>query len=209
MIASMGLRTLCVAPLPVLVLTGRVQMWEVYAIAIAFGILDAFFMPARQSILPSVVADHELEPGNAVINATSQASVMLGPVVAGATIAAFGTGWAFAGDAAYGWLGIGIGVVGLLPALLPAALVMGLAGIATGAVNTYGISWLQRRIDPAMQGQVMSLVMLGSMGLAPISYAASGALADVSPTLLFAVGGAMILFCAVGAAANRSVRSLR
>ena len=325
MFASMGLRAACVAPLAVLVLTGRVQMWEVYAIAIAFGIFDAFFMPARQSILPSIVANHELEPGNAVINVTSQASVMLGPVVAGATIAAFGTGWAFAGDAAcfavgflfvlwlpataraagasksvdggmggqiaaglryawsdigirimlivitvvdfaangalgvgiptlahgrfaaganglgilfgawgvgatagalaagfipapkrYGWLviavvtwlGIGIGVVGLLPSLLPAALVMGLTGIATGAVNTYGISWLQRRIERAMQGRVMSLVMLGSMGLAPIAYAVSGALADVNPTLLFAAAGGMILVCAAGAVASRSVRSL-
>jgi len=73
MLGSMGLRAIFVAPLAVLVLTGRVQMWEVYAISIVFGIVDAFFMPARQSILPKVVADHELEPGNAVLNVTMQA----------------------------------------------------------------------------------------------------------------------------------------
>ena len=60
-----------------------------------------------------------------------------------------------------------------------------------------------------MQGRVMSLVMLGSMGLAPIAYAVSGALADLNPTLLFAVAGGMILVCAAGAVASRSVRSLR
>jgi MFS family permease len=100
MLGSMGLRTAVVAPLAVLVLTGRVQMWEVYAIAVVFGIVDAFYMPARTSILPKVVADHELEPGNAVLNVTGQASVILGPVLGGLIVTLLGIGWAFAGDAA-------------------------------------------------------------------------------------------------------------
>jgi MFS family permease len=326
MLGSMGLRAVFVAPLAVLVLTGRVQMWEVYGIAVMFGIVDAFFMPARTSILPKVVADHELEPGNAVMNVTSQASVILGPVVGGLIVAGVGTGWAFAADAAcfaigflfilwlppaaraaageahpdgglggqiaagfryawanlgirvlliviavidfaaggalgvgiptvahgrfaagaaglgilfgawgvgatagalgagfmappkrFGWLivllcvwlGAGIIGVGLVPSLVPASLLMGLSGIGTGVVNTYGVSWLQRRTDPAMQGRVMSLVMLASMGLTPVSYAVSGAIADVSPTLLFLIAGGMILLCAAGTAASRTVRELR
>jgi hypothetical protein len=92
---------------------------------------------------------------------------------------------------------------------VPAALLMGLSGVGTGVVNTFAVSWLQRRTDYAMQGRVMSLVMLASMGLAPISYAVSGAIADVNPTLLFLIGGGMILLCAAGTAASRSVRSLR
>jgi len=99
MLGSMGLRAVVVAPLALLVLSGRVQMWEVYGIAVVFGIVDAFFMPARTSILPRVVADHELEPGNAVMNVTSQASVIVGPVLGGLTVAGLGTGWAFATDA--------------------------------------------------------------------------------------------------------------
>jgi hypothetical protein len=54
---------------------------------------------------------------------------------------------------------------------------IGIVGLASGAVNTFGISWLQRRTEPAMQGRVMSLVMLASIGLVPISYALSGAIA--------------------------------
>ncbi len=327
MLGSMGLRAVSVAPLAVLVLTRHVQMWEIYAVALLFGIVDAFFMPARTSILPKVVADHELEPGNAVLNVTSQASVILGPVLGGLIVAAFGTGWAFAGDAAcfvigflfilwlpptarahagdtphpdgglggqiaagfryawadsgirvtliaiaiidfaangsigvglptlahgrfaagagglgillgalgigatvgalgagfvpppkrFGWLivslsvwlGTGICAVGLLPSLVPAALVMGFSGIATGVVNTYGVSWLQRRTDPAMQGRVMSLVMLASMGLTPVAYAAAGAIAYVNPTLLFLLAGGLMLACGAGAAASRQVRALR
>jgi MFS family permease len=326
MLGSMGLRAIFVAPLAILVLTGRVQMWEVYAIAVVFGIVDAFFMPARSSILPRVVADHELEPGNAVLNITAQTSVILGPVLGGVIVAFFGIGWAFAGDAAcfvlgflillwlpgatraaagaahpdgglggqivagfryawadvgirvtliviavvdfaangalgvgiptlahgrftagaagfgilfgawgvgatagalsagfvpppkrFGWLivalcvwlGIGITAVGLAPSLVPAALLMGFSGISTGVVNTYAVSWLQRRTDPAMQGRVMSLVMLASMGLTPVAYAVSGAIADINPTLLFLIAGGMILLCAVGTASSRTVRSLR
>lgn len=326
MLGSMGLRATFVAPLAVLVLTGRVQMWEVYGIAVVFGVVDAFFMPARNSILPRVVADRELEPGNAVLNVTAQASVILGPVLGGVIVAVLGIGWAFAGDAAcfvigflfilwlpaaarvatgqahpdgglggqiaagfryawadvgirvtliviavvdfaangalgvglptlahgrfgtgaaglgilfgawgvgatagalgsglvpppqrFGWLmvllclwlGVGTGVVGLLPSLGPAALAMGLCGIATGVVNTYGVSWLQRRTDPAMQGRVMSIVMLASMGLTPVAYAASGTIAEVNPTLLFLIAGGLMLLCAVGTASNRTVRALR
>jgi len=326
MLGSMALRAAVVAPLAVLVIMGRVQMWEVYGIAVVFGIVDAFFMPARQSILPKVVADHELEPGNAVLNVTAQTSVILGPVLGGVIVAVFGIGWAFAGDAtffvlgfllilwlptaartapgvahpdgglggqivagfryawadvgirvtliviavvdfaangalgvgiptlahgrfatgatgfgilfgAWGvgatagalgagfvpapkrfgwlivglcvWLGIGITGVGLVPSLVPAALLMGFSGISTGVVNTYAVSWLQRRTDPAMQGRVMSLVMLASMGLTPVAYAVSGVVADVNPTLLFVIAGGMILLCAVGTTASRTVRSLR
>ena len=326
MLGSMGLRAVFVAPLAVLVLTGRVQMWEVYGIAAVFGIVDAFFMPARNSILPMVVDDQQLEPGNAVLNVTAQTSVILGPVLGGLIVAGLGIGSAFAGDAAcfalgflfilwlpaaartasgeahpggglggqieaglryawadfgiratlivvavvdfaangalgvglptlahgrfgagaaglgillgawgvgatagalgsgfvpppkrFGWLmvllclwlGLGVGGVGLLPSLPPAAVAMGLCGVATGVVNTYGVSWLQRRTDAAMQGRVMSIVMLASMGLTPVAYAASGTVADVNPTLLFLIAGGLMLLCAAGTAASPRVRALR
>ncbi len=326
MLGSMALRALFVAPLAVLVLTGRVQMWEVYAIAAVFGVVDAFFMPARSSILPRVVSDAELEPGNALLNVTGQASVIVGPLLGGIMVAVLGIGWAFVADAAcfaagyvfilwlpadrkakgeahsdkggfggeivaglryawadigirvtliaiavidfaangalgvglpilahdrlgagaaglgimfgawgvgatlgalgagfrpapkhFGWmivflcvwLGAGVGAIGLVPSLILAALLMGLSGVGTGVVNTYGISWLQRRTDSAMHGRVMSLVMLASMGLTPVAYAVSGVIAEINPALLFLIGGAMMLLCGVGAAANRQVRELR
>jgi MFS family permease len=325
MLGSMGLRVLCVAPLAVLVFTGRVQLWEIYAISIVFGIVEALFMPARGAILPQVVADEQLEPGNAVLNVTAQACIIVGPAIAGVVVASLGIGWAFAADAAcfalgfvfllllrattspvdkpaasgggmggqivagfryawshvgiramlfiiagidfaangalgvglptlahgrfaagaaglgilfgawgvgatagavisgfvpppkrFGllviaisaWLGICIFVEGFLSSLILGAVAMGLAGIATGVVNTYGISWLQRRVDPEMQGRVMSLVMLASMGLTPIAYAASGAIADVNVTVLFVACGGLILLTAAAAAASRSVRAL-
>jgi hypothetical protein len=324
MVGSMALRVAAVGPLAALVLTGHVQMWEVYTASALFGIVDAFFMPARSSILPRLVEDRELEPANALLNVSSQAMVVAGPALAGVVVAAFGTGWAFAVDAAcfalgvplvlwlpairktaeavtprssirqdivagfrYAWADIGIRVtliivaavdfgangaigvglptlahgrfgagavglgvlfagwglgatagafgaglvapprkmglpiaaacgwiglcvigIGVMPSLIPAVLVIVLAGLASGAINTYGISWLQRRTDSAMQGRVMSLLFLASVGLVPIGYAVSGVLAQLNPTLLFTAAGALIVLAAGGAAASRSVRSV-
>jgi hypothetical protein len=55
----------------------------------------------------------------------------------------------------------------------------------------------------------MSLIMLASMGLTPIGYAVSGAIAQVNITLLFVIAGGMMLLFGAGAAASRQVRSLR
>ena len=102
----------------------------------------------------------------------------------------------------FGWFGVCLGLTGVVPSLPPATVVMAICGIATGVINTYGISWLQRRTDPAMQGRVMSLVMLASMGTTPLAYAVSGVIADASITWLFVLAGGMIFLCGAGAAAT-------
>src|SRR5690349_13294048 len=101
MLGSMALRTLFVAPFAFLIVTQHAQLWEAYLVALVMGVGDAFFLPARTSILPSVVAPSELEPSNAVLNVSGQGAVILGPVLAGIIVATLGTGWAFAGDALF------------------------------------------------------------------------------------------------------------
>lgn len=54
----------------------------------------------------------------------------------------------------------------------------------------------------------MSLVMLASMGLTPVSYAVSGVIAQLNPTLLFLIGGGMIFACGAVAATSAKVREL-
>lgn len=141
--------------------------------------------------------------------------VLLGAWGVGATAGALAAGmvkrpermgWWMAGVC--GWLGITIGAVGVIPTLAPAAMDMAIAGLSVGAVNTFAISWLQRRTDSAMQGRVMSLVMLGSVGLAPVAYALSGVVADLNPTALFLAAGGLMIATALAAAASRTVRSI-
>src|SRR4029077_9821252 len=118
-LASMALRVLLVAPLAILVITGSAHLWELYVVSAGLGVVGAFFLPASRSILPRLVADHELEPGNAVMNVTNQISVIVGPALAGLVVAAFGTGWASAADAAC--FAAGFLFVLWLPAIAPAA----------------------------------------------------------------------------------------
>jgi cytochrome bd-type quinol oxidase subunit 2 len=80
-------------------------------------------------------------------------------------------------------------------------------GLADGAINTYGLVWLQRRTEEAVRGRVMSLVMMASVGLAPVSLALGGLIAG-HPTALFLAAGAITVATAAGAALSRTMRSL-
>jgi MFS family permease len=81
--------------LGLLTVTHLVQLWEVYVFAFLFGCVSAFDAPARQVFVNELVGEEHLS--NAVgLNSTSfNAGRMIGPAVAGLTIAAMGTGWAF------------------------------------------------------------------------------------------------------------------
>lgn len=106
------------------------------------------------------------------------------------------------------WCGAVIGCLGLAPPLPVALALQAALGVATGVVNTYGIAWLQRRAEPAMQGRLMGITMLASVGLAPISLAVAGLLAQQHVVLLFAAGAAVILAAAAGSAVSRTVREM-
>ena len=67
-------------------------------------------------------------------------------------------------------------------------------GVLIGFVNVQAIAWLQARIPDDRRGRVMSLVTLGSVGLAPVSLAVAGALVDLGAvTQIFLAGGAIII----------------
>ena len=81
--------------LGLLTVTGVVQLWHVYVFAFLFGCVSAFDAPVRQVFVTQLVEGTDLN--NAVgLNSTSfNAARMIGPAMAGLTIAAMGTGWAF------------------------------------------------------------------------------------------------------------------
>ncbi|MDA8195315.1 MAG: MFS transporter [Thermaerobacter sp.] len=54
----------------------------VYATALAFGLVDAFFWPASGSVLPDVLPAEQLGRGNGVVQTTQQASMVSGPLTA-------------------------------------------------------------------------------------------------------------------------------
>lgn len=98
--------------------------------------------------------------------------------------------------------GAGLAVIGLIPALPLLVLLLAVMGVAVGYTNIVAITWLQARVETALLGRVMSLVMLMSFGITPLSLGLAGALIDLDAAFLFGIAGALILLVAAFAAAT-------
>lgn len=323
MLISDSTRAVLVAILAGVTLTGVVQLWHLYVLAVLFGTIDAVFYPASDAILPGLVGEGQLPAATALSQFSTRGAAFVGPAAAGILIAVagreHGNGIAFAldavtfvlsaltlvlmrgggkpvtdasgdgadggilasireglryawhdpilravlfiiagidvtlngvfgvglpllaqthfvgGAAAFGTLSAGFGagsIVGILAAgairhprrrglvtvvvvsifgagtiVLPflpnlwlATACIGVMAVGSGVINILMMPWLQIRTDPAMLGRVSALIMLASLGLTPLSYAAAGWLAAANLNLLFIAGGAIILFTASFAA---------
>lgn len=311
MLVSNVIRGVVVGLLAALVLTGRAELWHLYVLAGTFGIVDAFFYPALNTIVPMLVPERQLAPANALVQSAQQVMGLLGPALAGAMVAIVQTGPAFVidaasfvvaavaillirggrrqatthdaragnvlatiadgvraawadpavrsivvltaainfaivgpmsvglailadtrfdgGPAAFGLLfsafgagavvgaiaagsiprpphlgtitlgittllGLGLAGIGIAPTLAIALAIHAVMGVLVGFVNVQAIAWLQARIPDERRGRVMSLVTLGSVGLAPVSLAVAGVLVDLGAvTLIFIAGGAIVI----------------
>jgi MFS family permease len=317
MVVSNLVRGVTVSVLAVLVLTDHAALWQLYLLAAIFGVADAFFMPAINTVLPMLISEEGLPAANGLMQVAQQLTGLIGPAVAGVAVALVGTGAAFSIDAgsfavstvtalalvggrrtsasetpagdggaaarrailtsireglAYAWrdpairslvlitaainfafggpvnvglpwlaknayggaaalgfviaafgggallgavvagslptvrrlgtvitvligvMGVAFGFMGALPSAIPAAGLLSVVGVGAGFANVQVIAWLQARTPWELRGRVMSLVMLGSHGLYPISLAIAGVVVDLGAApLLFAAGGAVIV----------------
>ncbi|PKQ21495.1 MAG: hypothetical protein CVT65_18260 [Actinobacteria bacterium HGW-Actinobacteria-5] len=76
----------------VAVAADQVQLWMVYALAIAFGTISGFFLPAAEATLPRVLREEELAGGNSLMMIADQAAQFFGPALAGTVIALMARG---------------------------------------------------------------------------------------------------------------------
>jgi MFS family permease len=81
-----------------LAVTGTVEIWHVYVLALVLGTASAFDAPARQSFVSEMVDPADLTNAVGLNSASFNAARIVGPAVAGLLIAAFGggvgaTGW--------------------------------------------------------------------------------------------------------------------
>ena len=327
MLGSNAVRLAAIGALGIVVLAGSVELWMLYAFALVFGVADAFFYPAQTSIVPELVDGDMLQRANGIVQGTAQASVLIGPVLAGVVIAALGSGagddvtvagttgiavallvdaasflislvtlWFIRprahverppssmlddiragfgyvlgspalramillslaanllivgpfevgvaviaytrlpeGAAAYGVLmsafgggslaGLvlasalpvprpsrfayvvigaiafaGVGLVGLpfVSSTAVAAALIAVSGFALGFGNLHGMTWSQSRIRPDLMGRVMSVMIMGSVGLVPVSMLLAGAAVQVSLDAMLVVAGlGMAVLCVV------------
>ncbi len=80
--------------LAVLTLTGAVQLWHVYLLALLSGVATAVDNPARQTFVSEMVPLDSLGNAVALNSASFNAGRLIGPGIAGLVIAGVGTGYA-------------------------------------------------------------------------------------------------------------------
>ena len=107
MLVSDALRFMITAAIAASLLTGAVHLWMVYALAVSFGVVSGFFMPAAEASLPRLLESQQLEAGNALMMGADQLAQFVGPALAGTIIALFGTAHASGGQA-NGLTGLGV-----------------------------------------------------------------------------------------------------
>ncbi|MBT2201914.1 MFS transporter [Bacillus thuringiensis] len=82
-------KAILIGGLVLLLFTGEINFWTLIIFALFFGVLDAFFWPASSSITPVIVPKEFLTRANSVIQTTSQATSILGPMISGFIIVGF------------------------------------------------------------------------------------------------------------------------
>ena len=153
--ATMGALALI---LGLLTVTGAVELWHVYVFAFLSGSAAAFDAPVRQTFVAELVGEKDLHNAVALNSTSFNAARMIGPAIAGLTIAAVGTGFAF-----------------LLNGASFAAVLVSLACLRTEALRptarahrvkgsfTEGFRYVWRR--PDLMAILVMLFLVGTFGL--------------------------------------------
>jgi len=311
MISAAWARTIFVAAIGSLLWYHQLHVWQLYVLSFAFGVADAFSVPAALTFMPSLVKPEQLLAANSTFQTTAQLTTIAGPTPAALAIKALGNAWAFILDAisflfiigalwrlpdpprrtasrpplwrsigeglasvkrdvplrsfilvvamlnfcTSGPIGVGLPYLtktkfgtptafafvmsaaaagGLLGAILAGvvkvrrrgllilsacaflsvclasigslqylwliAAVLFVMTMAAGIANVNILAWLQKRVDPAVRGRVMSVVMLAGFGLLPVSLAVAGFMITWNLRWTFLLAGtAMLLITCLGA----------
>lgn len=300
-----------------------IHLWHLYVLTFAFGVADAFALPAGPALVPTLVAAEQLQPANALLGGSAVMTGMVGPAPAGLIIkfwgiasalffdtlsflaaivalmkvpeppkiphpsgtqpsmlhsiaeglrsvrsdpallflmvifamlnmciagpvgiglaalakfrfgsaAAFGTflscfsGGTLAGIGLGGMVKkphrrgmqfIGLGVlcglelvgIGAYQKFWVIAGLLAVMGLGAGFVNVQFTTWIQLRVERAMMGRVMSVLMFAAIGLIPVSYAISGVVAEWSLAWLFVGAGAILVVTSAAATSAKGAREL-
>jgi MFS family permease len=144
--------------LGLLVITHVAQLWHVYVLAAALGVVAAFDSPARQAFVSEMVTTEDLSNAVGLNSASFHAGRLIGPGVAGLLIHWFGTGPVFLINAvSFAAVLASLGrmrVSQLTPVIRPPR--------GKGAVRA-GLRYVRRRPDLML---IMAIVgMVGTFGL--------------------------------------------
>ncbi|MFJ5861344.1 MFS transporter [Pseudarthrobacter sp. NPDC092439] len=100
LILCQGMAAVLAAALAVLALSGAIEVWHVYGIALVLGLVTVLDQPARQVFVHELVGPAYLRNAISVNSTTFQLGGLIGPALAGLLLTAVGAGWAFVANAA-------------------------------------------------------------------------------------------------------------
>ena len=83
MTVTFCLRVLVMACAAFMFWSNSMSIGKLIVIVALFGMLDAFFWPSRDALIPSVVDDEHLTQANTVMQATNQIGLIVGPALGG------------------------------------------------------------------------------------------------------------------------------
>ena len=93
--ATQSVQAVLAAILAVLALAGIVELWMVYALALALGLVTVLDSPARQAFVGEMVEPADYVNAQALNSTVHNAGRLVGPAIAGILIATAGVGVAF------------------------------------------------------------------------------------------------------------------
>jgi MFS family permease len=86
--------------LGILTLSGHVTIWIVFILAVVLGIIEALDKPARMTFVSEIVDEERLTNAVTLNNIVQNVGKVVGPALAGITIATIGLGYSFLANAA-------------------------------------------------------------------------------------------------------------
>jgi MFS family permease len=149
MIVAAVTRTFHLALLAWVVLSGQASTWVLYVFGFAYGVMEAFFHPARRTAVPLLARTKDLQLANVITYGIEQVMGFVGPVLAGVTIAWLGAGTLEADTR-------GIGLAFALDAVLTFAAVLTLCALRPLAPMAYS-SGTPKDAEPIESGVLASL----------------------------------------------------
>ncbi|MEP7040657.1 MAG: MFS transporter [Chloroflexota bacterium] len=141
-----------------LTVMGQIQIWEIMVLALALGFVNALDLPVRQSFAAELVPREDLLNAIALNSTSFSLARVIGPAVAGVTLALFGPAFNFAINAV-SYLGVLTALLRMDPSAMqpisrperPASIRSSLAEGVRYAVRTPTVLW--------------PLVLLGGIGM--------------------------------------------
>jgi MFS family permease len=82
-----------------LVLKGRIEIWQILAVAVVLGISNSFEMPTQSALVPELVGRSEIQNGISIDRSVFHGSRVIGPAMGGYLINWLGTASAFFANA--------------------------------------------------------------------------------------------------------------